>query len=111
MKTAKGNVMRTACFIAFCLIIAAGSASADDMRGATERHPVIRENVLRAQLDCVVRDDGGLKACRIISVSPAGRSEAYKIVHRFESQVYLKPDQAKPGAHKRLTYVWTRDAA
>ena len=102
--------MRKVISMTLALAALAAPALADNMSGFAARHPVIKDDVARVKLDCVVRADGGLKDCRIVSANPAGRAEAFQVAHRFETEVHLQPGQAKPGAHKRLTYVWTKDA-
>lgn len=94
--------MRTELFSLVCLAVLASPAMAD---GPLQSHPVIREDIAKVKLDCVVRADGGLKDCLIVSASPAARSQAQQVVNRFETQVHLKPGQARPGSHKSFTYV------
>jgi hypothetical protein len=93
------------------ILMATGPAFADDVDDAAPLHPVAKAYVAKVNLDCVVRTDGGLKDCRVVNASPAGRAEADKVVQRFETEVYLKPGEAKSGDHKRFTFVWTKDAA
>lgn len=88
----------------------AGSAMADDVSGTRASHPVIRAEVDKLTLDCVVRPDLGLRDCVVVKATPLAHSKAPDVIKMFETRVHVPASGAAVGQHRQFSYSWQQDA-